>query len=94
VVYQSPNLLLLDEPTNHLDLDMRHALEHAMMSFAGAVLVVSHDRHLLTSTCEKFWLIADGRCVDFDGDLDDYAKWLNTRDLNGAAKKPGKRAAV
>jgi ATP-binding cassette subfamily F protein 3 len=86
VVYQRPNLLLLDEPTNHLDLDMRHALESALMDFTGAVVVVSHDRHLLTSTCEKLWLVAEGRCVDFDGDLDDYAKWLNSRDLNGSSK--------
>ncbi len=87
VVYQRPNLLLLDEPTNHLDLDMRHALESALMDFAGAVVVVSHDRHLLTSTCETLWLVAEGRCVNFDGDLDDYAKWLNSRDLNGSAAK-------
>ncbi len=91
VVYQAPNLLLLDEPTNHLDLDMRHALETALIGFAGAVIVVSHDRHLLTSTCETLWLVADGHCVPFEGDLDDYARWLNTRDINGAAKKPSKK---
>jgi len=94
VVYQNPNLLLLDEPTNHLDLDMRHALETALMSYAGAVIVVSHDRHLLTSTCDTLWLVADGRCVPFDGDLDDYAKWLNTRDLNGGKKVSKKSAAA
>ncbi|SHH16239.1 ATP-binding cassette, subfamily F, member 3 [Hydrocarboniphaga daqingensis] len=93
VVYQNPNLLLLDEPTNHLDLDMRHALETALIGFQGAVIVVSHDRHLLTSTCDTLWLVADGRCVNFDGDLDDYAKWLNTRDLNGG-KKVSKKAAA
>jgi len=79
VVYQAPNLLLLDEPTNHLDLDMRHALETALLSFAGAVLLVSHDRHLITSTCETLWRVHDGRCETFEGDLDDYAKWLNTQ---------------
>jgi ATP-binding cassette subfamily F protein 3 len=99
VVYQRPNLLLLDEPTNHLDLDMRHALESALMDFAGAVVVVSHDRHLLTSTCETLWLVAAGRCVNFDGDLDDYAKWLNARDLNGSsasktANKSGERSSA
>ncbi|WP_428310324.1 ABC-F family ATP-binding cassette domain-containing protein [Hydrocarboniphaga sp.] len=94
VVYQNPNLLLLDEPTNHLDLDMRHALETALMSYAGAVIVVSHDRHLLTSTCDTLWLVADGRCVPFEGDLDDYAKWLNTRDLNGGKKVKKDKAAA
>ncbi|MDT0498682.1 ATP-binding cassette domain-containing protein [Algiphilus sp. W345] len=87
VVYQSPNLLLLDEPTNHLDLDMRHALETALMSFAGAVMLVSHDRHLITSTCDTLWLVDSGKCTGFDGDLDDYAKWLNSHDLNKKSKK-------
>ncbi len=82
VVYQKPNLLLLDEPTNHLDLDMRHALETALMDYAGAVVLVSHDRHLLTSTCETLWLVADGGCHEFNGDLTDYARWLTKRDTN------------
>jgi ATP-binding cassette subfamily F protein 3 len=94
VVFQSPNLLLLDEPTNHLDLDMRHAMETALMAFAGAVMVVSHDRHLLTSTCETLWLVADGRCKPFEGDLDDYARWLNSRDINGGSKKSAQRIAA
>ncbi|MEW6167698.1 MAG: ATP-binding cassette domain-containing protein [Pseudomonadota bacterium] len=80
VVWQRPSLLLLDEPTNHLDLDMRHALETALAEFAGALILVSHDRHLLTATCEELWLVADGRCELFDGDLDDYARWLASRD--------------
>ena len=92
VVYQKPNLLLLDEPTNHLDLDMRHALETAMLEFVGAVMVVSHDRHLLTSTCDQLWLVAEGGCRPFVGDLDDYAKWLNSRELNpGSGKKKDRR---
>ncbi|WP_293000714.1 ATP-binding cassette domain-containing protein [Nevskia sp.] len=92
VVYQKPNLLLLDEPTNHLDLDMRHALETAMLEFSGAVMVVSHDRHLLTSTCDQLWLVAEGGCRPFVGDLDDYAKWLNSRELNpGSGKKKDKK---
>ncbi len=79
VVYRKPNLLLLDEPTNHLDLDMRHALELALQAYAGAVVLVSHDRHLLSTACDQLWLVADGRCQDFDGDLDDYARWLVSR---------------
>ena len=85
VVYQKPNLLLLDEPTNHLDLDMRHALETALLEFAGAVVLVSHDRHLLSSTCEEFLLVAEGRCQPFEGDLDDYARWLGSRSSEPAA---------
>ncbi|WP_028079527.1 ATP-binding cassette domain-containing protein [Solimonas soli] len=88
VVYQKPNLLLLDEPTNHLDLDMRHALEQALLDYPGALVVVSHDRHLLTSTCETFWLVANGEAQPFDGDLDDYARWLRTRDSTPGAAKP------
>lgn len=76
IAWQKPNLLLLDEPTNHLDLEMRLALTMALQGFAGAVLVVSHDRHLLKSTTDEFLLVADGRIQSFDGDLDDYARWL------------------
>jgi len=76
IAWQKPNLLLLDEPTNHLDLEMRLALTMALQDFAGAVLVVSHDRHLLKSTTDEFLLVADGRVQNFDGDLDDYARWL------------------
>ncbi len=80
VVWRKPNLLLLDEPTNHLDLDMRHALETALADFPGAVILVSHDRHLLNATSDSFWLVAQGRCEPFDGDLDDYARLLASRD--------------
>jgi ATP-binding cassette subfamily F protein 3 len=80
VVYQRPNLLLLDEPTNHLDLDMRHALETALLGYAGAVVLVSHDRHLISATCDSLLLVADMTCKPFEGDLDDYARWLNERD--------------
>ncbi|MFT4045369.1 MAG: ATP-binding cassette domain-containing protein [Solimonas sp.] len=90
VVYRKPNLLLLDEPTNHLDLDMRHALENALLDYPGALVVVSHDRHLLTSTCENFWLVADGDAQPFDGDLDDYTRWLRGRD----SAPPAMKAAV
>ncbi len=76
LVYQRPNLLLLDEPTNHLDLEMRHALNLALQDFEGAMLIVSHDRHLLRSVCDRFVLVAGGRAEPFDGDLDDYARWM------------------
>jgi ATP-binding cassette subfamily F protein 3 len=76
IAWQKPNLLLLDEPTNHLDLEMRLALTMALQDFSGAVVVVSHDRHLLKSTTDEFLLVADGRVQAFDGDLDDYARWL------------------
>ena len=76
IAWQKPNLLLLDEPTNHLDLEMRLALTMALQEFSGAVVVVSHDRHLLKSTTDDFLLVADGKVEPFDGDLDDYARWL------------------
>lgn len=76
IAWEKPNLLLLDEPTNHLDLEMRLALTMALQEFEGAVVVVSHDRHLLKSTTDEFLLIAEGRMQEFDGDLDDYARWL------------------
>jgi len=76
IAWERPNLLLLDEPTNHLDLEMRLALTMALQEFSGAVLVVSHDRHLLKSTTDNFFLVADGKVEEFDGDLEDYARWL------------------
>lgn len=76
IAWERPNLLLLDEPTNHLDLEMRLALTMALQEFSGAVLVVSHDRHLLKSTTDDFLLVADGKVESFDGDLEDYARWL------------------
>ncbi|MDQ6974892.1 MAG: ATP-binding cassette domain-containing protein, partial [Mariprofundaceae bacterium] len=76
LVYQQPNLLLLDEPTNHLDMDMRHALSMALQSFEGAMILISHDRHLLRSVCDELLLVADGKVQKFDGDLDAYATWL------------------
>jgi ATP-binding cassette subfamily F protein 3 len=76
LVYQNPNLLLLDEPTNHLDLEMRHALSVALQEYTGAIVVVSHDRHLLRSVTDQLLLVADGKIQPFDGDLDDYKQWL------------------
>ena len=79
LVWQRPNLLLLDEPTNHLDLDMRHALTLALQDYQGALIVVSHDRHLLRTVTDEFVLVAEGQAQPFDGDLDDYRDWLNER---------------
>jgi len=76
IVYQQPNLLLMDEPTNHLDLEMRHALTVALQSYEGAMVVVSHDRHLLRTTTDQLILVENKRVNDYDGDLDNYAKWL------------------
>ena len=76
IVWQKPNLLLLDEPTNHLDLEMRHALSVALQGFEGAMVVVSHDRHLLRSTTDELYLVHDKQVQPFDGDLDDYHHWL------------------
>ncbi len=76
IVYQKPNLLLLDEPTNHLDLEMRHALNLALQGFEGAMVLVSHDRFLLSAVCEDFYLVDRGQVAPFDGDLDDYRDWI------------------
>ncbi len=76
LVWQRPNLLLLDEPTNHLDLTTREALSMALNEFEGTVMLVSHDRALLREVCDEFWLVTEGSVKPFDGDLDDYQKWL------------------
>jgi ATP-binding cassette subfamily F protein 3 len=76
IVWQKPNLLLLDEPTNHLDLEMRQALTMALQGYDGALVVISHDRHLLRNTVDQFFLVAEGRVEEFDGDLKDYQHWL------------------
>ncbi len=91
IAWQRPNLLLLDEPTNHLDLDMREALAEALADFSGAIVLVSHDRHLIGLVCDRFWRVANGRVEEFDGDLDAYAAWLRSRSADGdAAPKPAK----
>ena len=76
IVWQRPNLLLLDEPTNHLDLATREALSIALNEFEGTVMLVSHDRALLREVCDEFWLVTAGGVAPFDGDLDDYQRWL------------------
>ena len=86
IVWQRPNLLLLDEPTNHLDLDMRQALTEALVDYQGSLVVVSHDRHLLRNTVEEFYLVHDKQVEEFNGDLEDYAKWLNEVNAQSAVK--------
>ncbi|MEY8247637.1 MAG: ATP-binding cassette domain-containing protein [Bermanella sp.] len=88
IAWLKPNLLILDEPTNHLDLDMRHALTLALQNYEGAILVVSHDRHLLANTVEQFWLVHDGRVSDFDGDLEDYRAFIKQSQLVDMASAP------
>ncbi|ASY40870.1 ATP-binding cassette domain-containing protein [Taylorella equigenitalis] len=82
VVWKKPNLLILDEPSNHLDIVTREALAEALAQFDGSMLLVSHDRQLLKSTIDKFWIVYDGNVHEFDGDLDDYAKWIEERKSN------------
>lgn len=89
VVWQKPNLLLLDEPTNHLDLDMCHALTAALQAYEGALVLISHDRHLVRNCADALHLVNDGKVTEFDGDLDDYRDFLlgKTAKPNKAAKK-------
>jgi ATP-binding cassette subfamily F protein 3 len=84
--FKAPQLLILDEPTNHLDIDSREALIHAINEYEGAVIVISHDRHIVETCVDTLWLVADGRVKPFDGDLDDYAK------LTLTARKAGAKA--
>ena len=89
IVWQRPNLLLLDEPTNHLDLATREALSMALNEFEGTVMLVSHDRALLRAVCDEFWMVSQGGVAPFDGDLDDYQKYLldHAKKMREDAKK-------
>lgn len=87
IVWQKPNLLLLDEPTNHLDINTREALAMAINEFAGTVLLVSHDRSLLASVCEEFWLVENGQISEFTGDLNDYREYLFAQEKSRSAKE-------
>ena len=94
-IYQRPNLLLLDEPTNHLDLDTREALTEALNDFTGALVLVAHDRALIRASCDTLLHVGGGRIEDYDGDLDDYARYVQkanaASDSASSAKEPGKR---
>jgi len=92
LVWQRPNLLLLDEPTNHLDLTTREALSMALNEFEGTVMLVSHDRALLREVCDEFWLVAEGKLKPFDGDLDDYQRWLADQ-AREQSRQPNREAA-
>jgi ATP-binding cassette, subfamily F, member 3 len=97
IVWQRPNLLLLDEPTNHLDLTTREALSMALNEFEGTVMLVSHDRAMLREVCDEFWLVTRGGVLPFDGDLDDYQKWLlevSRANARGQAAPPVPGVAV
>ena len=94
----APHILFLDEPTNHLDVDSREALIEALNEFEGAVILVSHDAHLIDLVCDRLWLVADGGCAPFEGDLDDYAKMLQekrraTRRAGSPKSENGRREA-
>ncbi|MBZ0096713.1 MAG: ATP-binding cassette domain-containing protein [Sulfuricella sp.] len=96
LAWQKPHLLLLDEPTNHLDLDMRDALTLALEEYTGAVVLVSHDRSLIRAVADELWLIADGEAKLFDGDLEDYKSWIETRrprETVATPEKPRQEAA-
>jgi ATP-binding cassette subfamily F protein 3 len=94
LVWQAPNLLLLDEPTNHLDLEMRHALTMALQGFEGAVITVSHDRHLLENTVTDYLLVAKGSAGEFAGDLQDYRSWLNQERIDQRNEQRGGKPAA
>jgi len=97
IAWRQPNVLLLDEPTNHLDLEMREALAEALSDFPGAIVLVSHDRHLIGLVSDTFWRVAEGVVTPFDGDLDEYAAWLRSRasgDPKKAAAKPAEAPAA
>ncbi|CDH18768.1 putative transport protein (ABC superfamily,atp_bind) [Xenorhabdus bovienii str. kraussei Quebec] len=94
IVWQRPNLLLLDEPTNHLDLDMRQALTEALIDFDGALVVVSHDRHLIRSTTDELYLVHDGEVEPFPGDLEDYQQWLTEQQRQQTRENQEKEKAA
>ena len=87
IAWRQPNVLLLDEPTNHLDLEMREGLAEALSDFDGAIVMVSHDRHLIGLVSDTYWRVHDGVVEPFDGDLDEYAAWLRSRPADGSARK-------
>ena len=87
ITWRKPNLLLLDEPTNHFDIEMREALALALQDYDGAVLLVAHDKNLMESVVDEFWLVNDGQVSPFNGDLSDYQKWLNENRWGASIKE-------
>src|SRR5204863_879812 len=84
-----PNLLLLDEPTNHLDIEMRESLAQSLVDFEGALILVAHDRHLLSAATDQWMLVADGKVAPFEGGLDDYKEWVRERQAGGGRREAG-----
>ena len=93
IVWQRPNLRLLDEPTNHLDIEMRESLAQALVDFEGGLVVVAHDRALLSAATDQWMLVADGKVEPFDGDLDDYKQWARQYQAAGGKAVSGKTDA-
>jgi ATP-binding cassette subfamily F protein 3 len=91
--FSGPHLLILDEPTNHLDIDSRAALIEAINDYEGAIILVSHDRHLLDACADRLWLVEDGTVAAFDGDMDDYKKYVLERAGGGKPSKKGRAEA-
>ncbi|RJG45736.1 ABC-F family ATP-binding cassette domain-containing protein [Mesorhizobium sp. DCY119] len=91
--FEGPNLFILDEPTNHLDIDSREALIHALNEFPGAVILISHDRHLLEATADRLWLVKDGHVNPYDGDLDDYRQQITGVSANSREKREADKAS-
>jgi ATP-binding cassette subfamily F protein 3 len=92
MTHEKPHVLLLDEPTNHLDVDAREALVQALNDYEGAVVLVSHDPHLIELTADRLWLVNDGRCLGYDGDLDDYRRLLLDQRRERGRDKTSERA--
>ena len=90
IVWQDPNVLVLDEPTNHLDLEMRHALELALQQYTGAIILVSHDRHLLRNVVDQLLLVDDGQLTEYDGDIPSYEKWV----ISSVNSRPALQATI
>jgi ATP-binding cassette subfamily F protein 3 len=91
--FEGPNLFILDEPTNHLDIDSREALIHALNDFPGAVILISHDRHLLEATADRLWLVRDGAVQPFDGDLDDYKTLVTGQPADRRDRREAEKAS-
>ena len=89
--FHAPHILVLDEPTNHLDVDSREALIHAINDYEGAVILISHDRHIIETCADRLWLVANGTVKPFDGDMDDYTDFILGR--NAAEARNGARHA-